>query len=144
MTDNDIIKALECCIKANSHGDCVRSKCPALLGNECYYATIVTDAYDDNEINRAQMKDVVALINRQKAEIERLKKTEYILPARHCGKTRMVRVKLDEIRAEAIKEFAERLKEELANNLGCPITDTPRIIIDNLVKEMVGDKKCQV
>ena len=42
-------------------------------------------------------------------------------------------------RAEAVKEFADRLKEELASTLGCPITDTLQIIINNLVKEMAGE-----
>lgn len=46
-----------------------------------------------------------------------------------------------QIKSEAINEFADRLKEELASTFGCPITDTPRIIIDNLVKEMVGERE---
>ena len=61
MTDDEIIKALECCSKG--FGNC--DGCP----------------YDDDNADcvtlkgeTLMMKDVIDLINRQKAEIERLKK----------------------------------------------------------------------
>ena len=81
-------------------------------------------------------------ISHQNAEIERLNKVEYVLPARHCGKKLMVRFRLHDIRAEAIKEFVERLKEEYRG-----FDETHHQIfysslvacIDNLVKEMVGE-----
>ena len=62
-------------------------------------------------------------ISRQKAEIERLKN---------------LNIKLDEYivraRAEAVKEFAERLKEELTTGMAVMRVSTLDII-DNLVKE---------
>ena len=61
MTDNDIIKALECCI---SDENC--ENCPLYhkkIENAC--TLTVVEFY----------KEILDLINRQKAEIERLKKT---------------------------------------------------------------------
>ena len=139
MTDNEIIKALECCEEADTTDECKFMKCPNWKHNGCKYVT-------DNEeyqyapmmaINKGICKDALDLINRQKAEIERLE--------RH---TKMH----DEIKAEAVKEFAESLKEidlyqfieeyyenaELRYEVRRDWVDTH---IDNLVKEMVGDKE---
>lgn len=44
---------------------------------------------------------------------------------------------LDSIRDEAIKEFADRLKEHLKGNGGLFCVTTMNAKIDNLVKEMV-------
>ena len=46
---------------------------------------------------------------------------------------------INEIKAEAIKEFAERLKEHLKGYGGLYCVTTMNVHIDNLVKEMVGD-----
>ncbi len=47
---------------------------------------------------------------------------------------------IHQAKAEAVKEFAERLKEDLRT--GEPIRDYAlRDVIDNLVKEMVGESK---
>ena len=59
MTDNEIIKALECC---NSDGDC--SNCP-------YERARFVDELECTEELHA---DAHRLINRQKTEIEKLKK----------------------------------------------------------------------
>lgn len=56
MTDNEIIKALECCVK-NDVAQC--TICP-------YYDML-------HGCRRAMEKEVLDLINHQKAEIERLK-----------------------------------------------------------------------
>ena len=126
MTDAEIIKALEIC---NS----LHLRC----GNGCpYYEAPYKDGKRCSEM---MIDDTLALINRQKAEIERLQKDGLVL-----NKTFMDFV--NQQKAEAIKEFAERLKIELfkralesANPNTCPndldsveVGDT----IDNLVKEM--------
>ena len=85
MTDNEIIKALECCNK----GDC--DNCPNNFGN-CY-ANLAGYALD--------------LISRQKAEVERLKAYD-----------EMADGYADAVEQNAIKEFAERLKEELVDWVG--------------------------
>ena len=64
MTDNEIIKALECCIKGNH------------CRSDCHY-----DSEDDSciECTSKLAKASLDLINRQQAEIERLKSDNDIL-----------------------------------------------------------------
>ena len=139
MTDNEIIKALECCANA-THKDC--KNCPLFVVDGCV-KTMSTNALD--------------LINRQQAEIERLKEcpkciyeydgntTEYCIQG-PCSNFKTV----EQIKSEAIKEFADRLKEKAHTQ---PIFDTycgnkyvgdvSKVYvadIDNLVKEMVGEE----
>ena len=128
MTDNEIIKSLECC----ADGDC--RDCP-------YYGTRCENFEENN----------LSLVKRQKAEIDRLKseiehlrknkvKQHYLITARGCGKTAYVKKRLESIEAKAIKEFAERLKEKVG--LPKDITLGTMVYadeIDNLVKEMVGE-----
>ena len=114
MTDNEIIKALECC---SEH---VRN---------CAECPLNVTSLDHCSTRLAQ--NVLDLINRQKAKIERLKKYDEERDIRlHARLT-------EQARAEAIKEFAERLKAEKF-----PHTDFGELVyvedIDNLVKEMVG------
>lgn len=123
MTDSDIIKALECCTR---DGEC--SACPmrGLKTIGCVERLIVS---------------ALDLIKRQQAEIERLEglATNMEYCANHA---------LDEIekeKREAIKDFAERLKEKAytAENewsrgghpLVVEVDD-----IDELVAEMEGEK----
>ena len=89
MTDNEIIKAWECC---KAEYNC--TICPLLNDSYCDI-TLATHSLD--------------LINRQKAEIERLEKDSKRL--------KKVQKQLDDamkmystIKAEAVKEFAERLR----------------------------------
>lgn len=56
MTDNEIIKALECCF--NNNGNCTE-ECPLRHNNECW---------------KILSSSTLDLINRQQAEIERLGK----------------------------------------------------------------------
>ena len=125
MTDNEIIKALEVCHK------CVYGSCP-----ECPLHGV---GGCDSEL----MKYALNLIKRQKAEIERLEKIEIVfdeiedtinpLPFETDYDKAVKQAK-----AEAIKEFAERLKEKERPTF--PLAMVVDISeIDNLVKEMVGD-----
>lgn len=103
MTDNEIIKALECC--NNKESDC--RLCILWTTNQC--TKVLGEA-------------TIALINRQKAEIERLK---YNLEA-------VLNERADH--SEAIKEFAERVKEEEFAS-GVFGASYCREKIDNLVKK---------
>ena len=128
MTDNEIIKALECCL----HRGC----------NECIRQP---DEYGTNErqCSRGLMKCALSLINRQKAEIERLQKyydamEDKIQLFRECDA--QVKFFKGKIQAEAIKEFAERLKDMHKHNTTSVVSlVTVFDNINNLVKEMVGD-----
>jgi 2-hydroxy-3-keto-5-methylthiopentenyl-1-phosphate phosphatase len=113
MTDNEIIKALECC----SHSQHC-SQCP-------YF-------HNDEECIKLE-KYALDLINRQQAEIER----ETSLRQQWQEKCKEFLAEKQYIKAEAIKEFAERLK---ANRTKLLFSSTGfNKQIDNLVKEMVGE-----
>ncbi len=117
MTDNEIINALRCCVT----GRCSTGEC-AYLGRDD-----VADCLEQSGI------DALNLILRQKAEIERLEKQnrsviEHLKKARRQIKT---------AKAEAIKEFADRLLFEF--RAGVFGYSHIRFIIKNLLKEMVGD-----
>jgi hypothetical protein len=114
MTDKEIIKALECCISAESCCVCGYTKM-------CDGTTIHQFALDP--------------INRQQAEIEKLERTILYLEG-VCESTP------DKVRAEAIKEFAERLKANKGKLFNYIFSSNGfDKQIDNLVKEMVGDDK---
>ena len=116
MTDNEIIKALE---------------------NEVKSTEYVDSDYCDG-VDLTLIKSAVDLINYQKAEIERLKEcpkciyeydgkiTEYCVQG-PCSNFKTV----EQIKSEAIKEFAVRLK--------CGVPQETGVIrcydIDNLLKE---------
>ena len=127
MTDNEIIKALE---------------------KEIHIANDIGGVYS-MMIQIEPIKDALDLINRQKAEIERLTNAykqcawerDTFLDERNSQIERireLTRVVYDkeisEAKAEAIKEFAERLKEQFSENKY--ILPSVNISVDNLVKEM--------
>lgn len=126
MTDNEIIKLLECCKK---------SQC-----SKCYYSK-ECDGY-------TQVSYALDLINRQQEAIEKLQKNQDDIDnfARDICKERMLKGKaianfddfqeyIRKEKTEAIKEFAERLKLSFFNNgYESPDVDFD-YFIDNLVKE---------
>ena len=120
MTYNEIINLLDCCKHNHS---------PA--------------TYTYSAIQKA-----IDLINRQKAEIERLKKEvkdkerayndEFCLRKEYQSKCREFLKEKQTTKSEAIKEFAERLKKDI---LPAVVNDRIEYIkaeydIDKLVKEM--------
>lgn len=140
MTDKEIIKALECCIADNVSCD----GCPVI--GVCQH---------DPDCPKSIALD---LINRQKAEIKNMFSARTYKALYETAKTEINKLqwqvnhlkKYDEerdirlharltekARAEAIKEFAERLKEKGNCSFGeCFVVDW----IDSLVKEMVGEE----
>ena len=120
MTDNEIIKALENEVKSTEYVD----------SEYC------------NGVDLTLIKSAIDLINRQKAEVERLKEcpkciyeydgntTEYCIQE-PCSNFKTT----EQVRAEAYKEFAEHLKEMWSNNY----YDSPDVdfdeFVDNLLKE---------
>ena len=124
MTDKDIIKALECCgIKTDCKG--------------CYF-----DTHESEDIcAREVVKNAFDLINRQQTEIERLqKKVDELAEVLSDA----IKIRYKEAKSEAIKEFAERLKEKsfkTIRNYGLTKDVVEVCDIDNLVKEMVGEKE---
>ena len=107
MTDNEIIKALECCTKTEFISDC--AKCEMF-------------AFDCKDI---LIENAIDLINRQKAEVERLEdkifvlendleKAENLIDA--LGNDIDIKLnyiydleeKIETVESEAIKEFCEK------------------------------------
>ena len=130
MTDNEIVKALEYCFT----NDWNRTKC-----DKCKFYTGTTQCVED--LKSAS----IYLINRQQAEIERLKCEMGKLLPKGCAYAVQMEVsnKLEtQIRAKAVKEFAERLKEKsykTIRNYGLTKDVVEVCDIDNLVIEMVGE-----
>ena len=142
MTDNEIIKALVCCV----HRTC----------NECIRQPIEYGR-TERDCKSGLMKSALDLINRQKAEIENLSialetTRNNLADTRqelNNAETEIERLKNTgiigglcpmwkaEARTEAIKEFAERVKDEYSE--GFFVSTEFLLRIDNLVKEMVGD-----
>ena len=122
MTDNEIIKALECCCKNKNCEGCPLD-----------YFTFSSQCASELAIKSLD------LIKCLQAENERLKKEkdEYsYLYDKH------INTAFSHIKSEAVKEFAERLEEKSFQSFGnYGITrDVVEVCdIDNLVKEMVGD-----
>lgn len=136
FTDEEIIKAVECC----SEPCCVCDECPLYcVGVNC----------SSFELHRYALD----LINRQQAEIERLKEEssdkeraytdEYCLRKEWQDKCRQLLIEKQTAKSEAIKEFAERLNEkaQIADCFDSYNMVVGTHFIDNLLKEMVGEEK---
>ena len=161
-TDEEIIKALECCAKSKTNGDCVTLNCPCFKDGMCIFVD------DDLGLQNYDLD----LINRQKAEIENLEKQMDWLTGYNknlMDANTALSEEILETKAEAYKEFAERIKEEIENaynnnsNVVCEHmskhTECPDYefiatvrgkmntlrglddFIDNLLKEMVGEEE---
>ena len=122
MTDNEIIKALDSVGTANG----------VALGHHSGQADIIADRF----------RELISENGHLKAEIEKKQKVlDEVLELAEMGLAG-----IDDhdrkIKSEAIKEFAERLKEKSFQSFGnYGITrDVVEVCdIDNLVKEMVGE-----
>lgn len=138
MTDNEIIKAMQCVIGNE------------VLCSECTYQKVLPFP----SCRRKCAKNALDLINRQNAEIDRLKdlityqkqKIKEIEQKYNqavddmFGLIETTRNEIAEAKTEAIKEFIDELKNRVVNKY--EYTDI-RVFkeIDNLVKEMTGVKK---
>ena len=71
LTDEEIIKAAECCIRSTSSNDCENLNCPAYQDLGCYFMDRSTEYYPESLIQEIG-KSVLDLINRQKARIKEL------------------------------------------------------------------------
>ena len=134
MTDNEIIKALECCVN-----------------NQYCWLCILKDREDDcHDI----LKSALDLINRQKAEIARLRAVQGSIDnfARDLCKERLLKGKaiadfedlqeyIRKEKSKVIREFTKRLKKKtypLPCAIGLENAVTIRAIND-LVEEMAGE-----
>ena len=100
MTDNEIIKALELCATLDSR-NCKKCPCREIC----------------KENDGTLTKLILDLINRQKAEIERLKKNI-------DGLNIFTKNHIKVIRLQAIKEFAEYIIDKSQNSI-IQVSDIP-------------------
>ena len=137
MTDNEIIKALECCTDIDLDS-C--EKCPIRI--ECYNNTIdiKKDALDlikrlqaENEKNETIIRFADKTISTQKAENERLNGDLIIERTRRENAVNAYH----EAKAEAYKEFAEEIFELFPKDK--PNTVISRVTVKHILKELVGD-----
>lgn len=156
LTDNEIIKALECC----KEEEVICFECPYKKENGCM-EKLSDDAlalinrlqaeikFAEN-INHLQMEELQSLKDKNKvlanelanslqdcenkqAENEKLRKS---------WKADVVSAIISGAKAEAYKEFAERLKEEFPKMLNRS-ESAFSYLVDNLLKEMVGEDNAE-
>ena len=123
MTDEEIIKAWEWCEMFTDN---------IVLSNK--KGEKFTFALQSLQTIKQVLKDY----NRQKAEIERLRTSnDVLIMAKELCKGWEERAK-----AEAVKEFAERLKGEMLGKYCMYFNyEITNVIIDKLLKEMVGENE---
>ena len=128
LTDSEIVKALECCSEPIGI-NCV--KCP--LEKDCLDVNMCELALD--LINRLQAENErVETLNSDLVEIQDIrKKVNLALIAENAELTTAYKT----AKAEAYKEFAERLTDKIGFNSS--MIDVYEEL-DNLLKELVGDK----
>ena len=159
VKDNEIIKALECCSSQTTEitcGNCPlfnvgRVDCYRLLANNSLDLINRQKAENDNWEKQFRILDVECSrlekkTEEQQAEVERLQKGNDELGKAIAGAYELncfLEATRKIVRVEAIKEFAERLKQEInirpthsneQNKYVC-------FLINNLIKEMVGEER---
>ena len=112
MTEEQIVKALECCIV---HENC--EGCPCAKDNSLYCL-------------KATCKNALDLINSQRAELERLKNAY-----KQCAWERDVFA--EDCKSGAIKEYKEKVKAILMDKGIYPVV--VKNALDEAEKEMVGE-----
>lgn len=122
-TDEEIIETLERCSKG---GGCFRCAMAYMHSANCI-RILETECLD--------------LINRQKADIERLRAKVETRTQEKLALGRIYTQKLKTVKYEAHKEFAERFKSYLLLNEKGSISVISFENIDNLLKEMVGEEE---
>lgn len=136
MTDEQIIKALECC----KDGECRCKECPYGV-SEC-----LTE--DDVSII---LKDAFDLINRQKAEIERLKKEKQDIKDKYdcqqtvyCDLSYIIKEKCKELElANADKVIAET-HEKAAKEMFVDVTQQLKTAKSEAIKKFAEGLKKQI
>ena len=115
MNDSEIIKGLECCYKTFECETCPYNR----EDNKRMYM-------GSPECKGVSIKDVVDLINRQRAEIDRLNiDLKAMRGAANSWKAEVQRIckkefdnieiDVETVKSEAVREFAEKLKEHSCN-----------------------------
>lgn len=128
MTGAEIIKALECCI-TKQHENCCN------LGKWSEQWNCMTDL----------MGKALALIKRQREEIAKLEAENAEQDQAIINAFRYIKVVREEARAEAIREFAERIKEQSYESIDWSHGVHPLVcefgIVEEIAEEMTEEQK---
>ena len=140
MTDNEIIKCAECYLERKTVDECVGCNFLETDSRGFHFCCL--------PLEEKIIRNLLDLINRQQAEIVKLEaetdRLNYILQcyALEYGTAVDKERFLKPARAEAVKEFAERLKQKETTAISCKrfegVVSTDDI--DNLVKEFTEGK----
>ena len=140
FTDEEIKSSLEVIATTHNCNECKIRNCK---WGTCNCSQITANA-------------AISLINRQKAEIERLEKREIEIDdfCRRLCRMRMLNGDaiasygdlqnyIQEAKSEAIKEFTERLKSSIYINTDLLVYQCEEVesVIDDVAEEMVGETK---
>lgn len=123
LTDEDIISSLQVIATTGNCDECKIRNCK---WGTCNCSQITADAALD-------------LINRQKTEIERLQKEVNLVSIQFQD----LQERTNEVKAEAYKEFADKLENEINCRTTLSRQQDKNVIhiIHDLLKEMVGEEK---
>lgn len=137
LTDEDVVEGLERCISTTTDKAC--AGCPFNKQNLC------------NKDQWALERYALDLIKRQKSEIERLKSAndekfrqwDMLAEKTKTHYANLYNEAKDKLKAEAYKEFAEKLKDAAMPYLrgGKYYEIITTRCIDTLLKEMVGEQE---
>lgn len=124
MTDNEIVETLKLCTTQDGSIPCY--DCP------CWND-------DEQECEGIDYTATLDLINRQKTEIERLRKEANLVSILFQD----LQERMNDIKAEAYKEFAEKLENEINCRTTLSREQDKNVIhiMHNLLKEMVGEEE---
>ena len=152
MTDNEIIKAWDICLHTNNREDC--EICPhSIYGIHCI-ANLRIDTFNLLKRQQAEIEELqseITLLKQSNANLQELYQCEKEKVANAKQKVIDIAKALKTAKADAIKEFAERLKaEELEqtevwngdDEYDIGYNSAINAVIEKLdrhVKEMVGD-----
>jgi peptidoglycan hydrolase CwlO-like protein len=150
LTDNEIIKALWCCAGKYPCGGCPGEKVDCEI--EPYALDLINRQKEQINGLIAAQETLQKYLAEKQEQIEKLEKIEHFATKtidtqqaeikRLQHKNSELQHEILSCKAEAIKEFAERLKNNMIathrRKDGFCIYDVNNEQIDNLVKEMVG------
>ena len=167
MTDNEIIKALHCCLCLQEYGGDCDEGCPLLETDNCHYALLeqclVFICHQQSRIealqmDKEQLKNDIAnermnlehteeqltvmtdLCRKRQALTETLQKYyENMENSIYEFRQAQAEIKFhkEQLKAEAYKEFAEEIFELFPKDK--PNTVISRVTVKHILKEMAGD-----
>lgn len=138
-TDEEIVRALECCISTTTGEACVG--CPFNKQKVCDKDQWALERY------------ALDLINRQKAELAENERLNKKVDKLSEVLSDTIKIRYKKAKAEAYKEFADRLKtyckeiiKQKWNQKAAPVSWSHAYAdfiddVENLLKEMVGEKE---